>query len=358
MKMFETVCMNNAGQQYQKLRIKQLREEIKGFKTIEFEDGHDIAYRAGQYLTFIHRQGEDEVRRSYSISSSPVWNEPLSIGVKRIENGLFSRILVDQSKPGDLLETTGSGGLFILPKEDEGFRQLFFFAAGSGITPVFSLIKTALTVYPERSIVLVYSNSSPEKAVYLEALGALNRKYPERFHLELLFSNSPDLFTARLHRDLIFRLLESLTHYEKNETLYYICGPEAYMRMCYYTLQETGVPTSNLKKENFIIHSIPKRDIAPPDKSQHTVHLSIKGNDFQFPVMYPDSILKAAQKNKIELPYSCESGRCGNCVAVCIKGNVWHSYNEVLTKKELKNGMVLTCVGHPVGGDIELRFEF
>jgi ferredoxin-NADP reductase len=347
---------NNEGR-YQKIKIKQIREEITGFKTIEFEEGHHITYKAGQYLTFIHKQDVGEVRRSYSICSSPVLKEPLSIGVKRIENGLFSRILVDKAKPGDFLETAGSGGLFVLPDENEDFQQLFFFASGSGITPILSLIKTALHTYRDKKIVLVYSNSSPDKAVYLEVLRTIGRQFPERFHLELLFSNSPDLSKARLHRDLLLRLLTELANLKKGETFYYVCGPEAYMRMCIYTLQESGVPASNIKKENFIINTVAKRDMVPPDKAQHNVHLFIGDKEHHFTVKYPDTILKSAQKNKINLPYSCEAGRCGNCVAICTKGSVWHSYNEVLTEKELKKGMILTCVGHPVDGDVDLRFD-
>ena len=339
------------------IRIKEISEEIKGFKTIEFEEGHGINYKAGQYLTFIHKQGREEVRRSYSISSSPEWNEPLSIGVKRIENGLFSRVLVDKAKPGHLLKTIGSGGLFTLPEESESFQQLFLFAAGSGITPIYSILKTALQLYPDKSVVLVYSNASPDKAVFLDSLQEIQQMFHDRFHLELLFSNSPDLLKARLHRELILHLLKELTSPEKSKTLFYICGPESYMRLCIYTLQETGIPSSVIKKENFIIHNVQKRDALPPDKSEYTAHLRIRDKEYYFPVKYPESILKAAQKDGIVLPYSCEAGRCGNCVAVCTKGTVWHSYNEVLTERELQKGMVLTCVGHPVGGDIELRID-
>src|SRR4051812_14354419 len=99
-----------------KLRIAAIKEEVKDFKTFVFEEGHNIHYKAGQYLTLVHRHNGEELRRSYSITSSPVLQEPLAIGVKRIENGFFSRRLVDQAQPGDELWTTGSGGFFILPE--------------------------------------------------------------------------------------------------------------------------------------------------------------------------------------------------------------------------------------------------
>ena len=126
------------------------------------------------------------------------------------------------------------------------------------------------------------------------------------------------------------------------------------MRMCIFTLQAIGVPKNNIKKENFVIHNISHKNILPPDKTTHHVQIGFGENHYQFDVAYPDSILRAAKKNGISLPYSCEAGRCGNCIAKCVKGTVWHSYNEVLTDRELEQGMVLTCVGHPVGGELAL----
>lgn len=345
--------MNEQKGPYKKLVIHAIKEEVNHFKTFEFEDGHNIIYQPGQYLTFVHFVQGAEVRRSYSITSAPVRNEPLSIGVKRVDNGLFSRQLIDHAKPGDELLTTGSGGFFILPATDS-YRQLFFFAAGSGITPVYSLIKTVLYAHPHLAVVLVYSNASPAKTIFLSQLKALQALFPQRFHLELLFSNSVQLLKARLHRELIIDLVQGLSVAKKEEQLFYICGPENYMRLCTYTLQEQGVPAAHIRKENFVIHTAPKSVTVPPDKADRKALIHIGYTTHEVMVHYPDSILRAAKREGLVLPYSCEAGRCGNCVATCISGSVWHSYNEVLTEKELQKGLVLTCVGHPVGGDVTL----
>ena len=114
-------------------------------------------------------------------------------------------------------------------------------------------------------------------------------------------------------------------------------------------------PRSRSKKENFYFSDVVKRDSAPPDKGDREAIIHFGKKTIQFTVSYPDSILKAAKKAGFVLPYSCEAGRCGNCVARCRQGEVWHSYNEVLTEKELSQGLVLTCVGHPNGGNIELE---
>lgn len=342
-----------SGLLYKKLIIESIKEEIKGFKTFTFKEGHGISYKAGQYLTFVLTQNNEEIRRSYSIVSSPHLNEPLTIGVKRVENGAFSRRLIDSAKPGDELLTTGAGGLFTLPGNLQNYRQLFFLAAGSGITPILSLIKTVLHVHTQQ-VVLIYSTASPEKTAFFEELKELDVKFSDRFHLQVLFSNSPQLSSARLYRELLQQLVVQFSIAHHHQTLYYICGPEAYMRMCTYTLQEEGVSKENIRKEDFVIQKTKPPRAEPPDKNDHTVAVESGGEQYRFKVSYPDTILQSAKKQGIRLPYSCEVGRCGNCVAKCIEGKVWLSYNEVLTEKDLQSGLTLTCVGHPVGGDVRL----
>ena len=340
---------------YKQLIIQLINEEIKGFKTFTFEEGHDISYQAGQYLTFALTIHNEEIRRSYSIISAPLLNEPLAIGVKRIENGFFSRQLIDHALPGDELITTGAGGFFTLPENIHSYRQIFFFAAGSGITPVYSLLKTALHLHQHLQIVLIYSNASPSKTIFLIQLQLLQELFAERFQLRFLFSNSPLLTEARLNRELLIALLKKYIKAQSHEVLFYICGPEPYMRMCTYTLQEERIPRENIRHENFIINRIPPPKATPPDKKTHWATISYSGNDYSFKVQYPDSILQAAKKQGISLPYSCETGRCGSCAAKCLAGKVWLSYNEVLTDNDLKNGLTLTCVGHPIGGDVRLE---
>ncbi|MBV9961381.1 MAG: iron-sulfur cluster-binding domain-containing protein [Parafilimonas sp.] len=344
----------NENKLYKTLRITNITENIKGFKIFSFDSDEVLKYKAGQYLTFIHYEHNEEIRRSYSITSSPVLNESLSVGVKRIENGLFSRLLIDTAEIGDEVKTIGAGGIFILPDNFENYEQVFFFAAGSGITPIYSLLKTVLDGYKRVDVVLIYSNASYEKTIFLSELKEIEKKFPGRFHVKFLFSNTIELSKARLHRNLIIDLLKEFSIAEYAQTLFYICGPEAYMRLCTYTLQENDVPKSNIKREDFVINAAKKRDASPPDTTLHTAFIRLNEEMFNFEVHYPDSILQAAKKANVVLPYSCEAGRCASCIAKCLKGKIWHSYNEVLTEKELEDNLVLTCVGHPVNGDVEL----
>lgn len=305
-------------------------------------------------MTFVDNETGVEIRRSYSITSSPLLGEPLAVGVKRIPNGYFSRKLIDDAKVGDQLTTIGAGGFFTLPEDIEQYQQLFFFAAGSGITPIYSLIKTALFAHPHLSVVLIYSNPSKEKTMFYTALQQLQNQYTGRLHIEFLFSNSPQLVQARLHADSLRRFVNqyAVTGFER--MLFYICGPLNYLRLCTFTLQLDGVPPDHIKKESFNADKAIRR-AQPPDKEAHMVQLFYQQNEYALNVQYPDTILRAAKKQHINLPYSCEVGRCGNCAARCIKGKVWHSNNEVLTEAELAAGLVLTCVAYPIGGDVVLE---
>ena len=343
---------------YKTLRVTHIEEAIPGVKIFYFEDDEAkaIPYKAGQYLTLVTQENGTEIRRSYSITSSPAWHEPLAIGVKRIENGYFSRKLIDDTKAGDVLITTGAAGLFTLPDDMQPVKQLFFFAAGSGITPVYSLIKTALQAYPNVSVVLIYSNASVVKTIFYHELLQLKNQFPQQFHIEFLFSNSPYLLKAHLHADLLRTYIKQYAVASLEGMLFYTCGPQNYMRLCTYTLQQMGVPASHIKKENFNTTKAIIRT-EPPDKQPHNVTLHYTGKEYRFTVQYPHTILQAAKQEGIDMPFSCEVGRCGNCVARCLKGHIWHSNNEVLTEQELADGLVLTCVGYPVGSDVELSIS-
>jgi ring-1,2-phenylacetyl-CoA epoxidase subunit PaaE len=338
------------------LIIENIREEARNFKTFTFRDGHSIKYESGQFITLVDNSGKDEIRRSYSIISSPAWNEPLAIAVKRIDNGFFSRKLVDNAKAGDQVFTTGAGGFFRLPENIESFEHIYFFAAGSGIAPTLSLIKTVLHDHRDIFVFLVYSNPSIGSAAFYDLLKELEHDHPHQLQIHFLFSSEADLRKARLNRELLLEFL-TINQFNRNETLFYTCGPENYMRMIIFLLLEEGFPAENIKKEDFnpgnkkLIHR------TPPDKNTYEVLLELKGSSFHFAVPYPDTILQAAKKIKLNLPYSCETGKCGSCAAICKSGNVWLSNNEVLTDKDLDKGLILTCTGHPQMGDVILKID-
>ena len=341
---------------YQTITITRIKEEVPGFKTFVFgaDDAKGIQYQPGQYLTFSHVGHSGEIRRSYSITSTPVLQEPLSIGVKRVENGFFSRLLIDRAQVGDKLQTIGASGLFTLPNDLDLYTQVFLLAAGSGITPVYSLLKTLLYAHPGVKVVLIYSNNNPDKAILRDDLEELAQRFPDQLHVEFLYSTSPDLSRARLYKDLLQALLSEYAVAPYHQILFYLCGPTTYMRMCFYALRQVNVPNDNIRRESFSTVKV-KVPLLPPDTNPHNVTLRLKGREYQVQVQHPTTILQAANKAGVPLPYSCEAGKCGSCAAHCTKGQVWMSYNEVLTEKDLAKGLILSCVGYPVGGEVVLE---
>ncbi len=345
------------GQIYQKLVIQEVIEETPDTKTFVLKQltGVPYSYKAGQFLTLVFQGISGEERRSYSISSSPLLEEPLMITVKRIENGAHSRQLIDQGKAGDELFCAGVGGLFVLPADMARYRQFFLLAAGSGITPVFSLIKTLLYSHNDISIVLIYSNRSKASTIFYDQLIELAASSKGQLIIDFLFSSSNNVLKSRLNNSLLAAKLKEHSRAPEQNILCYICGPLEYMDTVSITLLTEGVPKSNIRKENFVPY-VPEKVETPPDTQAHWVTVKRQGNEIRFKVQYPVSILQQAKKEGIALPYSCESGQCGSCTALCTHGKVWLAYNEVLTDRELEQGFILTCQGFPVGGNIELEY--
>ena len=346
----------NPAEKYQTVVITSIKEETKDVKTftLTYDDGSPVAYVAGQFITFVFTHHGREERRSYSISSSPASNEPLAVTIKRIDNGAYSRLLVDRAMVGDKLQTTGAAGLFTLTNHT-AYEQIFFFAAGIGITPVISLIKTILNTEPNKRVALVYSNRIKEDTVFYDELIAMSAQFPDNFRIEFLYSTSFNLERARLSKSLVPVLLQEHANTTKYKMLFYICGPFPYMRMVIFALEEQGINNEQIRKENFNTNDRQVIQLAPPDKDTHLITIQFKGATHTFPVQYPETILQAAKKHGLALPYSCEVGRCGSCAAICTKGKVWLSYNEVLMDMDLKHGSILTCTGHPIEGDATIE---
>lgn len=344
--------MESPASNFYPVRISDIRSETEDVKT--FFLAETPPYRAGQFLTILSPGGKE--RRSYSFSSDTGTDRYAAITVKRIHNGLMSRYMFDKARPGDTLQVSGPSGFFVLPENIDAYEQVFFMAAGIGITPVFSLIKSLLLNHPLVRVALIYSSRSITETVFYDQLQSLAATYKERFHIEYLFSTAADLSRARLNKLLLPKLIGEHLRTEKAKALFYVCGPFVYMRMVLLALEEAYISAENVKKENFNTAVIQQK-FAPPDTGSHHVTIQYNGEQFHFNSAYPDTILSSAQKHNIALPYSCGNGICGTCAAQCIKGKVWHRNNEVLTEKELKAGLVLTCTGYPINGDVTLEIE-
>lgn len=339
-----------------KVKVVDIVVETKSTKTfvLQSSDQWKPIYKPGQFLTLLFYNTGTEKRRSFSLTSDPS-EDNLSITIKRVANGEYSRYMLDHVLVGDEFYTTGITGFFILPEEhDDKVKQLFFLAAGSGIAPVFSLIRSALQKWKNVSVVLIYSNRHEKDVIFSEKLKCLQQQSEERFIIEWLYSNQLNIHRSRLSNYLLNILLEKYN--AGTNDLFFMCGPFDYMLMIQITLLSYGVPIKKIYKEQF--STLPRIvKPVPPDTSKHNATIHISNKMYELSVQYPSTILAAAKAKDILLPYSCEAGRCGSCAAKCITGKIWMAYNEVLTDDEIAKGRVLVCQAYPIGGDVVIEYE-
>lgn len=328
---------------------------------LEQLSGAPIAYKAGQFLTLSFLFGDREVRRSYSFSSSPDVDEPLSVTIKRIDNGEISRLLHHKTKVGDVLTALEPQGLFTYPAEKFKERTVFLFAAGIGITPLFSILKSALVTESRSKIVLIFSNSSPERAPFQEEIREWESRYPDRLTVIWLFSNNKNLMHARLNRFILEDFIQQHLEFDKQDALFYACGPVTYMDLCKFTLLGLGFDRDQIRRETFLA---PENDEDDDDEEEkeidttpYSVQIHFKNQVFDLIVPHDHSILDEALKNGIRLPYSCKSGMCSTCIARCTSGKVRMDYNEILTDEEVESGSVLVCTAHPTEQGTVIHYD-
>jgi len=321
--------------------------------SIRFEDltGTYPKYKSGQFLTLCFEFGEREVRRSYSFSSSPYLDEPYEITVKRVDNGEISRLLHHKTRVGDEIQVMEPQGLFTYEPSNLNNHTVFLFAAGVGITPLLSILKTALVAEDNSKVVLVYSNSTKERTIFYEELLAWKEQYPDRLHIEFIWSNTKNLLRARLNREYIIELVNSQLNGSEN-AMFYMCGPLFYMDLCRFTLLGMGFPDANIKKETFHFPEEEEDDDEKEeevvDTTSYEVFVKFQGTEYPLTIPYNKTILDVGLEHKIKLPYSCKSGMCSTCISQVTRGAVRMDYNEVLTDREVDNGRCLICTSHPL----------
>ncbi len=334
------------------LIVDSIKQETRDTATFFLRPANDerIIYQAGQFITLIFAHHNEEITRSYSLSSSP-HEELLSITVKRISNGEISRFMLAHVKPGDALTAIQPAGRFVL-LEQLNHRQVIYFAAGSGIVPVFAQLKYALTRGLDLQFTLVYSSQSNNDIIFKYQLDELALAHPDQLAIKYLISDEAN----RLNNLMVEKLVKQLTNSHYNNTLFYICGPFAYMRMIQFALHYMGVHSGNIHKENFVLETIPVTS-SITNFSPHKIKIHLKNEWYDLMVGENQSILQAALQNNILLPYSCRSGACSACFAKCTNGKVEVTSNEVLTPEDIKNGYILTCTGHPLSDDVVIEFN-
>lgn len=333
------------------LKVEAIKWDLQDTATFFFTEisGKKIHYKAGQFITLVFTHRGEEIRRSYSLSSSPD-EELLSITVKRIANGEISRFLLTKIKQGDILNAVEPAGKFTITGF-EAEKDIFLFAAGSGIIPIFSQLKYVLKRPGKSRLTLIYSNQNERSVLFKDELNKLLLKKPGRFNIIHVLSSGGN----RLNNLAVEQLVRENVKSGLIKSEFYTCGPFTYMRMIRLTLLFMGLEPRQIRKENFVLETIHVSSSLinyPPRK----IRIHFKNETYDLVTGEDQSILQAALQNNIQLPYSCRVGDCSTCSAICKSGKVQMVKNDVLTDADLAAGWILTCTGHPMTDDVVIEF--
>ena len=339
------------------LIIKEVRRETPEAVSIVFDIPDHLRdsfqFIQGQNIAIRAMIGGEECRRNYSICSAPGEKE-FRIAVKQIEGGLFSTYANQVLKAGDSLEVMSPSGRFFTPLDPSAQRQYVAFAAGSGITPLMSIMKTTLAQEPGSTFTLVYGNRSRQHIMFREALEDLKNRYLHRFQLMHVLSreetDSP-IQTGRIDADKCRLIGERLVPYG-NVYAFFVCGPEAMINTIEACLQDAGVDPARIHTERF--HSGASRTVAQAATAaqaagqQAEIKVLHDGLVTRFSLAYDGaSILDAALRQGVDLPFACKGGMCCTCRAKLVEGKVDMDRNYALEPDEVNAGFILTCQSHP-----------
>ncbi len=349
------------------LKVKDVRKETHDCISVAFEIPAELktefSFEHGQNITIRKTIDGEELRRSYSICTSP-FEQELRIAIKKVEDGKFSSFANDVLKVNDELEVLPPTGKFNTKLDKGNEKQYLAFAAGSGITPVISIIKTTLQAEPKSSFTLVFGNKGRNSIIFFEELEGLKNKYLNRFSFINILSrektdaplNSGRINTRKLNE------LNKLVDYKTADDIF-ICGPEEMIFCVKDFLEEIHIDKKKIHFELFTTpgqKQVTNRHVPDTNNSGPKSHISIKldGRSFDFDLGFDnDSILDAALKQGADLPFACKGGVCCTCKAKLLEGEVEMDVNWGLEHEEVEQGFILTCQSHPKTEKVVVDFD-
>lgn len=351
---------------FHRLTVDDLRRETSDAISLTFaipdELADDYAFASGQYLTLRTTIEGEEVRRSYSICSSPDDRE-LRIAVKKVDGGAFSSWALDELKSGDTLDVMTPTGRFGVAHAPDEARIHVGFAAGSGITPIMSIIRGILARELKSRFFLFYGNRATSGVLFRQALEELKDRFMGRFSvLHVLSQEEQDLpiLHGRLDREKAAVLLRSMVPAEAIDHVF-ICGPLAMSEEIAATCAELGIAAERVHVERFVSglggKPRPKAVIAPSAPPKAIASLIVDGKRKEVPIAEGEAILDAALRAGMDLPYACKGGMCSTCRAKVVEGVTEMDVNYSLEPWELKAGFVLTCQAHPVSDRVVVDYD-
>ncbi len=343
-----------------KLIIKEIKRETANAVSILFNVPEELKsnyiFTAGQYVNIRLTLDGKEIRRAYSICSSPESGE-LRIAVKAVKDGLFSQFANSKLKAGDILEVGKPEGKFTFEPVANNQKNYIAFTSGSGITPVLSIIKSVLKSEPKSTFVLVYGNKSPEETIFHDEIHQLHLEFVNRFFVDFVYSQAivDKCISGRIDKSVVNLVLEN-KHKELEFDKYYLCGPEAMITHVSDLLKEKNVPASAIKFELFTT-STQEKEIKEITSTHSKVTVMVDDEETEFEMSTKQTILEAALKQGIDAPYSCQGGICCSCLARITEGTAQMKKNSILTEKEIADGLILTCQAYPTSDTLYLNYD-
>jgi ferredoxin-NADP reductase len=330
-------------------RVVEETAEAASFVLDVPSDLEDLfAYEAGQFCTFRVVVDEEPHLRCYSMSSSPEVDDELQVTVKRVPGGIVSNWMLDTLRPGDEVEATAPAGVFCLTEHE---RDLVAFSGGSGITPVLSLVKTALQT-SDRQVHLLYANRDDDSVIFADQLDALVAEHGDRLHVVHRF----DVEHGFVDADAVDGLAEA------TDADVYVCGPTPFMDIVEGALLARSVDPDRIHIERFVAaHEVDDVPEAPPAEAPTgptQVTIELEGRTDSTEHRPGLTILQTARQLGWTPPFSCESGSCATCMAKLLEGEATMHVNDALTDEEVAEGWVLTCQAVPTSSTVRVRYGF
>jgi ring-1,2-phenylacetyl-CoA epoxidase subunit PaaE len=357
-----------SGLHFHPLRVHEVRPDGEGAVVVSFdvpEMLHDsFRFEPGQYLTLRRGHGTADVRRSYSICAAP--GEPLRVGVRKVSGGEFSPWVHDELRAGDTLDVMVPQGRFghVLTQAATAPRHVLLVAGGSGITPILSILRTLLACEPATRCTLLYGNRTASSTMFKEELEDLKNRHMTRLTLHPVFSREQvdaPLSAGRLDRERVALFLRTLIDPQSVDQAF-VCGPHALNDEAEAALREAGIAIERIHVERFGIppeqRQADEHAAKPGDADTARVTLVRDGLTREFGFTKGDaSILDAAARAGLDVPYSCKSGVCATCRARLVEGQVRMDRNFALEPADLAAGFILSCQAHPLTERVTISFD-
>lgn len=339
------------------VHIQEVKQETADAVSVLFNIPENLKnkfqFTAGQYITLQATINGTQVRRAYSICSTPQSGK-IRVAIKRVENGTFSVFATSELKAGDAIEITAPEGRFLLTPEAS--KNYIAFAAGSGITPILSMVKTVLETQPTATFTLVYGNKSVADTIFYNNLRSLQNTYTN-FNLEFVCSREQQ-------EDMLFgRIDTGFTNFFVNNKYKHIpfdaaflCGPEEMIHLISDALKAANFKEDAIHFELFTASEDAEK-VAEIKEGQTEITILLDDEETTFTMAQTDNILAASLRNNIDAPYSCQGGVCSSCLGKVTQGNAIMVKNSILTDGEIEDGLILTCQAHPTTASISIDFD-